>query len=287
MAKKEKKQKPKKKLNLLKPIIIGLVVLASVLSLLYYFGFSSKNSKAAPACKTGTKCIIDKQCGTGGYCQKDKNYKRKTFFSELKIGDCACKQIQRDPTQKCATLPVPEPPKGCKYKANEKNPCMTPLLYCDEGKICQTDEICGEGKTCYQPPMPKCEKGKACIQVMPQKICKAVEKKNECPSFMPQKNAPIGCYWQKTTSNALDKNGCIPPPSLICNEGRNCEKDRICGAGKYCFENPAPLMHDCKDCPKITSTKPRWICKKTDKTSTGSAGSGTIQITGATKKTIE
>jgi hypothetical protein len=38
---------------------------------------------------------------------------------------------------------------------------------------CTTDTDCPNGEICYQPPMPICPPGMACIQVMPGKVCQA------------------------------------------------------------------------------------------------------------------
>ncbi|HOY61389.1 MAG TPA: hypothetical protein PK045_02700 [Candidatus Woesebacteria bacterium] len=48
-------------------------------------------------------------------------------------------------------------------------PTKTPI----DTKICNTDNDCLSSEYCYQPPMPTCPKGQNCLDVMPQKYCRA------------------------------------------------------------------------------------------------------------------
>jgi len=53
------------------------------------------------------------------------------------------------------------------------------------GITCQPSAGCSGGLTCYQPPMPPCPVGKACVQVMPAAICRN-------PSCLNQTNCVCG-----------------------------------------------------------------------------------------------
>jgi hypothetical protein len=57
----------------------------------------------------------------------------------------------------------------------------TPTLRPIRG-TCTTDGSCGLGKECYQPPMPICPAGMACIQVMPPRYCRPKSTPNPTPS---------------------------------------------------------------------------------------------------------
>lgn len=106
------------------------------------------------------------------------NIGRTTFFVRDSCGWCSdrCTRV----TTVCALMP---PPQG-KSCVTENNSCVikdssvspTPQA----AKTCTADNDCGNRAYCYQPPMPECRPGMACVQVMPTKICKACTPRPEC-----------------------------------------------------------------------------------------------------------
>lgn len=166
---------------------------------------------------------------------------------------------------------------GCHYKEltpDEKNLCMIPQLICDEGRVCGQDGICGFNQACIQPPMPKCPDGITCAQVMPPQICQTQNMIDVCPVY-DVAPAPAGCYYEgnqpgqnscpgapklvctgvhaclvnmmidppvgcRYEGNMPGSNGCPGQPRLVCDEGRICEKDKICGDGQVCKGNCPP-----------------------------------------------
>lgn len=101
------------------------------------------------------------------------------------------------------------PPK-CEYPDGTPSPKVN----------CQTNGDCLPGQTCYQPPMPVCPEGMACIQVMPQKYCvgettlpencPVYDGKVMCPQWDP---APGFCEGGTLIPSPDNECGCSMPPS--------------------------------------------------------------------------
>lgn len=78
---------------------------------------------------------------------------------------------------------------------------------------CQTDADCGAGQTCYQPPMPECPSGMACIQVMPPKVCQAIAV-SPSPSASPATSASPAV---SPSASPVVSPGVSPSPSASAN----------------------------------------------------------------------
>ncbi len=65
------------------------------------------------------------------------------------------------PTPTMTPTPTPVPP--------TPTPTPTPIT------MCTSDTDCAKGYECYQPPMPACKEGTACIQMMPAPYCRLMQ----------------------------------------------------------------------------------------------------------------
>lgn len=104
-------------------------------------------------------------------------------------------------------------------------------------KKCNLDSDCGVNQKCYQPPMPECKAGMACIQVMPAKYC-VVNVVTSTPTIScnmstnPPKTCPLG-YRCLTRSDMAGSGGvCIkmetttkPTSTSKCNTNGDADRD--------------------------------------------------------------
>lgn len=91
---------------------------------------------------------------------------------------------------------------------------------------CNTNSDCSSTQYCYQPPMPICPAGMACIQVMPAKYCADIA--TSCPRD-PSTGNPICPVWDPMPGYCSDGTlvdggvsecGCSQPPTCQYNSPR-------------------------------------------------------------------
>jgi hypothetical protein len=120
----------------------------------------------------------DPVCGANNVTYSNSCYAKLSGVPVQYSG--ACKTTTSSPKQ--------TPPPGCYYQTVQcfQAPCPT-MLVCPSPAVtpkptpapacnaaCSSTDQCGSGQVCYQPPMPSCPPGMACIQVMPTKVCRNV-----------------------------------------------------------------------------------------------------------------
>ncbi len=184
-------------------------------------------------CHESRICQNDGFCGTDQECYQPPMPDCAPGMSCIQVmPQRICRQI---PPPICQKIQQPEAPEGCTYVNDQfagpsasdssVNKCpVPPYLTCNEGRVCQNDGICGVNQDCVQPP-PNCT-GDACTSAFFQKICKS--KDVSCPQA-PAFIAP-GCHYETTPTLP----GQCPINRLICDVGRDCRDDNMCGEGKIC-----------------------------------------------------
>lgn len=127
---------------------------------------------------------------------------------------------------------------------------------------CQTDADCSSSEYCYQPPMPECPSGMACIQVMPPKQCAEKTGLNPSP-------APEGCHYQQVQCFQAPCDPILvcpsPNPSISPSPSPDiipgCQTDNDCQPSEYCYQPPMPECPSGMACAQVMPAK---LCQNKD-----------------------
>lgn len=94
-------------------------------------------------------------------------------------------------------------------------------------KTCNTNADCGSNAYCYQPPMPACPEGKACIEMMPAPYCKACTPRLACmdqnPACMPDLAPGSPPFCPPGKNYAQEGEICGGIRGIMCATGLRCE----------------------------------------------------------------
>lgn len=233
-------------------------------------GVDGKGCQLPPTleCKEGRICQEDGICGKNQECFQPP---MPICSGDLGCAQVMPQKICQSRDIVCPMRPFQIPPLGCQYVTRQTflpTDCPESDLVCDIGRICTKDQTCGVGKICTGITKNiSCGPGELCVNsataIVQQGISEVevvaepgpiglvperpgidpwprpmppvqaemtCQYEHICPmySMMP---APIGCSY--VTAEKTVPGDCSFP-QLICDIGRNCTEDLICGFNQVC-----------------------------------------------------
>jgi hypothetical protein len=180
-------------------------------------------------------CYSDSDCSTDMYCPRPTS-----------IGTCPDGTPCNMPVFYCV-------PKITSTPAPSALPSPTSIV--TVSKNCSVDSDCSANMYCYQPPMPVCPEGRACMQVMPLKECRLRALPSPTSVFIAP--TPIGTIKPETYPVPTTRPSATPtstPAPTECKRNTSgeiyCpsaqESWKVCPSGSY---NVTPAGKDNCGCP--------------------------------------
>jgi hypothetical protein len=134
---------------------------------------------------------------------------------------CGTSCVVTKPNMMCTMIAPPKDQK-CVVDGTGKG-CMVVT----DQKTCNSNADCGRNAYCYQPPMPVCKPGMACIDMMPARYCKACTPRLACmdanPACMPDLAAGAPPFCPPVKKTAQEGEMCGGFAGIMCATGLRCE----------------------------------------------------------------